>query len=166
MGHLPKSRGICRTRGEGSLLWLLGSTWRGHSNLGHTPSLHVGRPLLCYLRFETWLLPKGRYREGEGDRMDDDFCMAPSQKVCQQKWHQNNPCSNGWDETSSDPLLLTIKVTYIILKNKQWKNWPQKPRLLTICIKFYCDIKPTSKIVVSLAGRDYSLHYVVRNRCL
>jgi hypothetical protein len=41
----------------------------------------VGRPLLCCLSFETWLLPKGRQREGEGDRMDSYFCMAPSQKV-------------------------------------------------------------------------------------
>jgi hypothetical protein len=56
--------------------------------------------------------------EGEGDRMDGYFCMVPSQKV----WRQNNPGSNEREETSPGPLLLTIKVTYIILKNKPWRN--------------------------------------------
>jgi hypothetical protein len=49
---------------------------------------------------------------------------------------------------SLDPLLLTIKVTYIILKNKPWRNWPHKQEILMICIMFYCDMKPTSKTVV------------------
>jgi hypothetical protein len=30
-----------------------------------------------------------------------------------------------------------------------------------ICIVFYCDIEPTRKIVVQLAGEDYSLHTVL-----
>jgi hypothetical protein len=46
------------------------------------------------------------------------------------------------------------------------RNWPHKPGLLTICIVFYCDIEPTSKKVVPLAGDDYSLHNVIRNRHL
>jgi hypothetical protein len=49
---------------------------------------------------------------------------------------------------SPGPFLLTIKVTYIILKNKLWRNWPHKPKILTICIRFYSDMKPTSKTVV------------------
>jgi hypothetical protein len=51
----------------------------------NTLSWHVGQPLLCCLSFEIWLLPKGRHREGEGDRMDGYFCIAPSPKVWQQK---------------------------------------------------------------------------------
>jgi hypothetical protein len=143
-GCLPKSRGTCRTRSEGSLVWLLGSNWQGHGNSGNTPSLHVGWSLLCCLSFETWLLPKGRKREGEGDRMDGYFCMAPSQIF----WHQNNPGSNRREETSPGPFLLMIKVTYIILKNKPWRNLLHKPRILMIYIGFYCDMKPTSKTVV------------------
>jgi hypothetical protein len=64
------------------------------------------------------------------------------------KWHQNNPGSNGRNETSPGLLLLMIRVTYIFLKNKPWRNWPHKPGILTICIRFYCDMKPTSKTVV------------------
>jgi hypothetical protein len=54
--------------------------------------------------------------------MDGYFFTVPSQKVGGKQWRQNNPGNNGREETSSDPLLLTIKVTYIMLKNKQWKN--------------------------------------------
>jgi hypothetical protein len=68
------------------------------------------------------MLPKGRKREGEGDRMDGYFCMAPAKKLDGKKWCQNNLCSNGQEETSPGPLLLTIKVTYTILKNKPWRN--------------------------------------------
>jgi hypothetical protein len=53
--------------------------------------------------------------EGQGDRMDGYFCMVPSQKV----WRQNNLGSNEREETSLGLLLLTIKVTYIILGNKK-----------------------------------------------
>jgi hypothetical protein len=49
---------------------------------------------------------------------------------------------------SPGPLLLMVKVTYIILKTKLWRNWPHKLEILTICIGFYCDMKPTSKTVV------------------
>jgi hypothetical protein len=63
-------------------------------------------------------------------------------------WCQNNLGSNGREETSPAPLLLRIKVTYIILKNKPWRNWPHKPRILMVCIEFYCDMKPASKTVV------------------
>jgi hypothetical protein len=111
-GCLLKSRDTCRTCGKGSLVWLLGSSGRGYGNSGNTLSLRVGQLLLCCLSFETWLLLKGRQREGEGDRMDDYFCMAPSQRV----WRQNNLGSNGREEVSSGLLLLMIKVTYIILK--------------------------------------------------
>jgi hypothetical protein len=93
-GCLAKSRGPCRTRGEGYLVWLLGYSWRGHGNSCNTLSWRVGRPLLYCLGFETWLLPKGRHREGERDRMDGYFYMAPSPKVWWKKWHQNNPGSN------------------------------------------------------------------------
>jgi hypothetical protein len=84
-GCLLKSRGTCRICGEGSLVWLPCSSWRGRVNLGNTPSLPMGQPLLCCLSIETWLLPKGRQREGEGEKegdiMDVYFCMTPSQKV-------------------------------------------------------------------------------------
>jgi hypothetical protein len=78
IGCLPKSRGTCRTRDEGSLVWLLGSSWWGHGNSGNILSLGVEQSLLCCLSFETWLLPKGRQREGEGDIMDGYFYMAPN----------------------------------------------------------------------------------------
>jgi hypothetical protein len=38
------------------------------------------------------------------------------------RWCQNNPGSNGHLLTSPGPLLLTLKVKYIILKNKPLKN--------------------------------------------
>jgi hypothetical protein len=44
------------------------------------------------------------------------FVWRPAKMFGGKKWHQNNPGSNGQDETSPGPLLLTIKVTYIILK--------------------------------------------------
>jgi hypothetical protein len=84
-GCLPKSRATCRTHGEGYLVWLLSYSWRGHGNSSNTPSWRVEQPLLYCLGFETWLLPKGRHREGEGDIMDGYFCTAPSPKVWQQK---------------------------------------------------------------------------------
>jgi hypothetical protein len=40
-----------------------------------------GTTIALLFDFETWLLPKGRHREGEGDRMDGYFCMVPSPKV-------------------------------------------------------------------------------------
>jgi hypothetical protein len=67
------------------VLLLLDSSWRGHGNLGNTHSLRVGQPLLCCLSFETWMIPKGRQRKGEKDRLDGYFCVAPSQKLWQQK---------------------------------------------------------------------------------
>jgi hypothetical protein len=51
------------------------------------------------------------------------------------------------------PLPPMIKVTYIILKNKPWRNWPPKLGILTICIGFYCDKKPTSKTMVLWLAR-------------
>jgi hypothetical protein len=33
------------------------------------------------MSFETWHLPKGREREGERERMDDYFCVAPNHKI-------------------------------------------------------------------------------------
>jgi hypothetical protein len=76
------------------------------------------------------------------------FIPRPPKKFGGEKWHQNNPGSNGREETSPGPLLLTIKVTYMILKNKSWRNRPHKLGIITICIRFYCDMKPTSKTVV------------------
>jgi hypothetical protein len=109
-GCLPKSRGTCRTRSEGSPVWLLGSSWQGHGNSDNTSSLRMRWSLLYCLRFETWLLPDGRQREGEGDRMDGYFYVALSQKF----WRQNTPGRNGREETSPGWSLLTIKVTYNI----------------------------------------------------
>jgi uncharacterized membrane protein SirB2 len=93
--------------------------------------------------------------------MDGYFLWCPANKIGGKKWRQNNIGSNGWEETSLSPLLLMIKVTYIIFKNKQWRNRPHKSGLLMICIVFYCNIKITSKTVVPLTGEEYSLHYVV-----
>jgi hypothetical protein len=58
---------------------------------------------------------RGRERETE---WMTTFVWRPTKKYDSKKWRQNNPGSNEWEETSSNPLLLTIKVTYIILKNK------------------------------------------------
>jgi hypothetical protein len=95
--------------------------------------------LLCCLSFETWLLLKRRKREGVGDIMDGYFYMAPSQKFGGKKWHQNNLGSKGGGDITRP--IVTIEVTYIIVKNKLW-------RTLTICIRFYWDMKLTSKTVV------------------
>jgi hypothetical protein len=126
-GCLSKSRGTCRTRSEGSLVWLLGSSWRGHGNSGNIHSLRVGQPLhIC----PTSLTKLGRHgcclrgdkaRERETEWMTT-FVWCPTKKFGSKKWHQNNPASNGREETSLAPLLLTIEVTYIILKNKPWRN--------------------------------------------
>jgi hypothetical protein len=62
---------------------------------------------------------KGRERETE---WMTTFVWHPAKKFGGKKWCQNNPGSNGREETSPGMLLLTIKVTYIILKNKQWRN--------------------------------------------
>jgi hypothetical protein len=40
-----------------------------------------GAAIALLFELETWLLPKGRHREGEGDRMDVYFCMVASPKV-------------------------------------------------------------------------------------
>jgi hypothetical protein len=146
-GCLPKSRGTCRTCTEDSLVWLLGSSWRGHGNSANRPSLRVGWSLLCCLSFDTWLLPKGRQREGETKWMATSV-WHPAKKFGSKICHQNNLGSNGREETSPDLLLLTIKVTYIILKNKRWRSKPHKLVILTICIGFHCDMKPTSKTMV------------------
>jgi hypothetical protein len=54
------------------------------------------------------------------------FVWHPAKKFDDKKWRQNNLGNNGWEQMSPDPLLLTIKVTYIILKNKPWRNWSHK----------------------------------------
>jgi hypothetical protein len=76
------------------------------------------------------------------------FVWRQTKKFGGKNWCQNNPGSNGREETSPGSLLLMIKVTYIILKNKPWRNWPHKPGILTIWIGFYYDMKPISKTVV------------------
>jgi hypothetical protein len=76
------------------------------------------------------------------------FVWCPAKKFGGKKWCQNKIGSNWWYETSPSPLLLTIKVTYIILKNKPWRTRPHNPGILMICIEFYCDMKSTSKTVV------------------
>jgi hypothetical protein len=99
-----------------------------------------------------WALRHGCCQRGDRGREREIEWMATfvwhPVKFGGKKWRQNNLGSNGWEETSPTPLLLTIKVTYIILKNKSWRNWPHKPGILPICIGFYYDIKPTSKTVV------------------
>jgi hypothetical protein len=62
---------------------------------------------------------RGREREIEWMA---NFVWCPAKKFGGKKWCQNNPGSNEQEETPLGPLLVTIKVTYIILKNKQWRN--------------------------------------------
>jgi hypothetical protein len=50
------------------------------------------------------------------------FVWRPAKNFGGKKWHQNNPGSNGQNETSPDPLLQMIIVTYIFLKNKPHRN--------------------------------------------
>jgi hypothetical protein len=74
----------CRIGGEGSLAWLLHSSWRVHDNSDNTPPLHVGQPLLYCLSFETCNYLRGERgggRERERERMDGYFCVAPSHKI-------------------------------------------------------------------------------------
>jgi hypothetical protein len=107
---LPKSRGSCRTCGEGSLVWLLASRWWGHGNSGNTLSLHVGWPLLCCLSFETW------QREGERENGWLLFCGTLPQNFLYKKLCQNTLTivvilsSKGREETSPSPLPMRIKV--------------------------------------------------------
>jgi hypothetical protein len=111
--------------------------------------LTCGTAILCCLSFETWLLPKGRHKEGEGDRMDNYFYMEPSPKVWRQKMA---PKQSSSQQTFVDVTRLIAtndqSKIYIILKNKPLKNWLHKPRVLTIRIGFYCDIEPSSNTVV------------------
>jgi hypothetical protein len=44
------------------------------------------------------------------------FIWCSAKNFGGKKWHQNNTGSNRQEETSLGPLLLTIKVIYIILK--------------------------------------------------
>jgi hypothetical protein len=67
----------------------------------------------CWLRGD-----RGRERETE---WMTTFVWCPAKMFDSKNWRQNNPGSNGWEETSPGPLLLMIKVTYII-KNKLWKT--------------------------------------------
>jgi hypothetical protein len=46
------------------------------------------------------------------------FVWRPTKNFGGKKEHQNNPVSNGREETSPGWLLLTIKVTYIIFKKQ------------------------------------------------
>jgi hypothetical protein len=77
-----------------------------------------------------WALRHGCCLRGDIGRETEwmaAFVWRPGKKSGGKKWHQNNPGSNGREETSPSPLPLTIKVIYIILKNKPWRNWPHKP---------------------------------------
>jgi hypothetical protein len=47
------------------------------------------------------------------------FIWRPTKMFGDKKWRQNNLGSNGREETSPGSLLLTIKVTYIILKTNR-----------------------------------------------
>jgi hypothetical protein len=109
-------------------------TWDGHCSV--VWALRHG----CYLSGD-----RGRERETE---WMTTFVWSPDKKFAGKKWCQNNPGSNGREETSPSSLLLTIKVAYIILKNKPWRNWPHKLGILTICIGFYCDMKQNGNTVV------------------
>jgi hypothetical protein len=55
------------------------------------------------------------------------FIWHLAKKFGGKNWRQNNPGSNGQEEMSPGSLLLTIKITYIILKNNPWRNLPHKP---------------------------------------
>jgi hypothetical protein len=75
--------------------------------------------------FIVWALRHGCYlnrdrgRERETTEWMATFIWCSAKKFGGKKWHQNNLGSNGREETSPGPLLLMIKVTYIILKNKR-----------------------------------------------
>jgi hypothetical protein len=66
-------------------------------------------------------LRENRGREREIEWMAT-FIWRLDKKFDSKKWCQNNPGNNEWEEKSPGTLLLTIKVTYIILKNKPWRN--------------------------------------------
>jgi hypothetical protein len=50
------------------------------------------------------------------------FVSCLAKKFGAKKWRQYNLGNNGREETSPGPLLLTIKVAYIILENKSSRN--------------------------------------------
>jgi hypothetical protein len=103
---------------------------------GHCSVVWAWRQGCCLRR------DRGRERE---TKWLATFVWCPAKKFGGRKRCQNNSGSNGQEETSPAPLLLTMKVTYIIFKNKSCINWPHKPEY---CIRFYCNMKPTSKIVI------------------
>jgi hypothetical protein len=41
------------------------------------------------------------------------------------------------------PIVTNDQSNIYHLKNKLWRNWSHKSEILTICIMFYCDMKPT-----------------------
>jgi hypothetical protein len=60
--------------------------------------------------------------EGERNIINGHFVWRQAQKFGGKRWRQNNPGSNGRLLTLPGLLLLTIKVKYIILKNKPLRN--------------------------------------------
>jgi hypothetical protein len=91
----------------------LGSSWRGHGNLGNTLNLCLGGLLLCCLTFETWQLPK-REREGdEGERMDGYFCVASNQKNLVPKHSRYDHCCDPNGRGVMSPGLLLLRITVI-----------------------------------------------------
>jgi hypothetical protein len=87
--------------------------WDGHCSI--VWALRQG----CCLRRD-----RGRERE---TKWLATFVWCPTKKFGGRKRCQNNSGSNGQEETSPAPLLLTMKVTYIIFRNKSCINWPHKP---------------------------------------
>jgi hypothetical protein len=76
--------------------------------------------------------------------MDAYFCVVPSHGILTVK--NGAKTLQGGDITS--PIVTNDQSNIYHLKNKLWRNRPHQPGILTICIRFYCDIKPTSKTLV------------------
>jgi hypothetical protein len=93
----------------------LARTWQ----FGQYTLLARGMTIALLSEFETWLLPKGRHREGEGDIMDGYFFMAPSPIVWRQKM-VTKQSKKQWafvDVTTPVATNDQSKI-YIILENK------------------------------------------------
>jgi hypothetical protein len=79
----------------------------------HPPYAWDGQCSIVWALRHVCCLSWDRGRERETEWMAT-FVWRPTKKFGSKKWCQNNPGSNEREETSPDPLLLAIKVIYII----------------------------------------------------
>jgi hypothetical protein len=80
--------------------------------------------------------------------MDGYFCMAPNQKVWWQKMVTKQSRSQQAKRDITRPIATNDQSNIYHFKKPTMEKLTSQARIVTICIGFYCDMKPTSKTVV------------------